>query len=215
MQAERRNRARVVRVTSHRADAIVRVGDLRRTDHVLDVGCADGQVVVDIAPFVAHVHGVDISADRVAEASGRAAERAVRNATFETVPIQDHPLEPMSWDVSLFMRTWGKGAGARRIGGADLNRVLRATRRQAFVLAGVKRDPERLPEILRICEANGFDALCFIKPHLIVANRRDSDARIRVLPKYALVQDGDGLARTPTASLDDHPIVRSLLQRAA
>jgi len=193
----------------------MRVGELRCTDRVLDAGCADGQVTVDVAPFVAHIHGLDISSRRVAEASQRAAGRGVRNATFETVPIQDYPLESMSWDVSLFLRTWGKGDGTRRLGGADLGRVLRATRRQAFVLAGVRRDPGRLSEILRIFEENGFDGLCFRRPNLIVANRRGTDARISELPRDAIVPSGDGLARIPTASLRDHPVVRSFLLRAA
>jgi hypothetical protein len=169
---------------------------------------------LDVAPFVAHVRGLDISPGRVVEASRRAAERAVRNATFETVPIQDYPLEPMSWDVSLFLRTWGKGAGRRRLGGADLSRVLRATRRQAFVLAGVRRDPGRLSEVLRIFDENGFDGLCFRRPNLIVANRRGTDARISALPRHALVTSADGLARISTAFLGDHPIVRSYLLRA-
>jgi len=193
----------------------VRVGDFRRTDRVLDAGCAYGEVAVDVAAFVGHVHGLDISPERVVGAARRAANRGVRNATFEAVPIQDYPLEPFSWDVSLFLRAWGKGARTRMLGGPDLSRVLRATRRQTILQVGVRRNPDRLSKVLEICQANGFDALCFARPHLIVANRWGSDARIRELPKQVLVATEDGLVRLPTASFGDHPIVRSSRPRAA
>jgi SAM-dependent methyltransferase len=197
-----------------RALAVVRVADLRPSDHVLDVGCADGLISLQVAPFVERLHGLDIAPERVRRASELAEARGLGNATFEAVPIQDYPFEPLSWDVTLFMRAWGKGAGTRIIGAADFVRILGATRRQAIVQAGEERSPNRLQEILDICDDNGFDALGFRRPHLVIANRRGSDARLRELPELALVPTGDGFERVPAASLRDHPVVQSLASSA-
>jgi SAM-dependent methyltransferase len=186
-----------------RANAVLRFADLRPTDHVLDVGCADGLIALQLARWVERVHGFDISPTRVARASRSAAEAGVENATFEVRSVQDFPFEPLSWDVTLFMRVWGKGSGAKSVGAQDLARILRATRRQLIVLANVHRfiDAEPLlAQILDVCDRSEFDALCSSRPNLIIANRRGTDARLGEVPKLAIV---------PTATLLDHPVVMS------
>jgi SAM-dependent methyltransferase len=193
-----------------RANAIRRFADLRPTDDVLDIGCAEGVVALELADWVEHMHGIDSSPTRVAKASRSAAERGIENATFEAISVQDFPFEPLSWDVTLLMRIWGKGAGRKTVGATELARILGATRRQLILLANVQRfvhlEP-RLAEILDVCDQNQFDALCFGQPvdkvsrsNLIIANRRGADARVSELPNLALV---------PTAALLDHPVVMS------
>lgn len=187
-----------------RANAVLRFADLRLTDHVLDVGCADGLIALEVAHWVERIHGFDISPTRVARASRSAAEAGIENATFQTISIQDFPFEPLSWDVTLFMRVWGKGSGTRTVGAEELARILSATRRQLILLANVHsfvRDDPLLATILDVCDQNQFDALCSSRPNLIIANRRGADARIGELPKLALV---------PTALLVDHPVVKSV-----
>jgi hypothetical protein len=167
------------------------------------VGCADGSIALEVARWVERVHGFDLSPSRVARASRSAAEAGIENATFEAISVQDFPFEPLSWDVTLFMRVWGKGAGTKTVGAEELARILSATRRQLIMLANVQRLIHQEPvlaEILDVCDGSEFDALCFNRPNLIIANRRGADARAAELPKLALV---------PTGLLPHHPVVMS------
>jgi precorrin-6B methylase 2 len=192
-----------------RALAVTRIADLRPTDHVLDVGCAEGAVALEVAGFVERLHGLDVSSARVQRAAERAAELGIRNASFEATAIQDYPLEPRSWDVTLFMRVWGKRARARTVGEAELERVLGATRRQTIVQAGKLGSEQRARRILEICDGHGFDVACFVQLHLLVANRRGAGARIHALPERVFVPARSGPLLIPTATLPDHPVIRS------
>jgi SAM-dependent methyltransferase len=195
--------------TPRRAVAVTRICDLRRTDHVLDVGCAQGLVALEVARFVDRLHGLDIRPARVKRATARAAERGIRNASFEVSAIQDYSLEPQSWDVTLFMRVLGKGGGPRQVGDADLERVLEATRRQVVLQAGKRRSEPGIRRILEICADHGFDAGWFTQLHLIIANRRGAGARIRALPERVLMQAPSGRMLVPATAVPDHPVSRS------
>ena len=175
--------------TPGRARAVVRAADLRPTDHVLDVGCG--------------------RPTRVQRAGERAAERGVRNATFEATTVQNYPFDPRSWDITLFMRIFGKGTGARAVGETELRRVLQATRRQAIVQAGKPRSEEGIRRILEVCDDEGFDAAWFVQLNLILANRRGAGARIHARPERVLVRTPAGRDLVPAATQPDHPMVRS------
>jgi SAM-dependent methyltransferase len=195
--------------TPGRALAVVRVADLRPTDHVLDVGCGDGLVALEVAGFVEHLHGLDVRPTRVQRAGERAAERGIRNATFEATTIQNYSFDPRSWDVTLFMRVFGKGTGARAVGEAEFRRLLQATRRQAIVQAGKPRSEQGIRRILEVCSDEGFDAAWFVQLNLIVANRRGAGARIHALPERVLVRTPSGREFVPAATRPDHPMVSS------
>jgi SAM-dependent methyltransferase len=200
-----------------RWDEVRPITDFRSADHVLDVGCAEGLITLEVAKLVERVHGFDVHPARVAEANRLAAERGLPNATFEVASVLDYPFEPLSYDVTLFMAVWGKPAGdrgtARAVGADDLRRILGATRRQLVMRAGVQQQARlesHLEEILDVCEECDFDALCFSRParkretgeaggNMLIANRRGTDARAGELPRLALV---------PTALLRDHPVVK-------
>jgi SAM-dependent methyltransferase len=187
--------------TPPRVDAVRCYADLRPTDQVLDVGCGEGEVALEVARLVGHVHGIDASAARVARAFQSAAERGIANATFEAISIQDFPFEPLSWDVALFIRVWGKtGGSGRAVGLEEFGRILRATRRQ-LVMVAAKHIGEELPEMLDVCDENHFDALCFTRPNLMIANRRGAGVRVDELPALAIV---------PTARLRTHPVAMGL-----
>jgi SAM-dependent methyltransferase len=198
----------------NRWDDIRAVADLRRSDQVLDVGCAEGRITLEVARVVAEAKGFDVSPERIAEATRLAAEHGIRNAAFAVGSIDDYPLRPLAFDVALFLAVWGKPlGGGRTVGAAHLRRILQATRRQLIIRVGVQKEPSkerRLAEILTLCDEEGFDALCFSRArddsevftrgNLIVAHRRGTDARAGDLPPLALV---------PTEFLSDDPIVRS------
>jgi hypothetical protein len=167
-----------------------------------------------VALTVAEAKGFDVSQERVAEAARLAAERGIENAIFDVGSIDDYPLAPNSFDVTLFLAIWGKPlGGGRTVGATHLRRILRATRRQLIIRVGVQKEPSkerRLAEILTLCDEEGFDALCFSRArdeseaftrgNLTVAHRRGADARAGDLPPLALV---------PTELIPEDPIVRT------
>ena len=55
---------------------------LRKTDVVLDLGCATGEIALDIAPHVQRVHGIDISKNMIDLANKKARERQIDNVSF-------------------------------------------------------------------------------------------------------------------------------------
>lgn len=199
--------------TPRRAQAVIEVGDLRGTDHVLDVGCGYGEVAVTVADCVEHVHGLDMRGKRVQGAAELAAARGISNASFEKATIEDYPFGPLAWDVTIFMRVWGQGVGAHKVGEAALTRVLGTTRRQAIIQAGKPRSEPKLRQVMEICDTSGFDAAWFVSRKLIVANRRGAYARIHALPERLLSSGPSGVELLPTDAAPDHPMIKSFDRR--
>ncbi len=88
-------------------NAILEAASLAPGQRVLDVGCGNGGVSLEIAARVTpdgSVVGVDLSEPMLAVARSRAAERGVENAIFVQDDVQHHPFEPGSFDriVSRF-----------------------------------------------------------------------------------------------------------------
>jgi SAM-dependent methyltransferase len=190
-----------------------RIADLRADDQVLDIGCAEGLIALEVATRVARVDAFDVSETRVTEARRLAAERGITNVRFDVGSVDTYLFSPLSYDVTLFLAVYGKRLDVERtVGPEHLARVLDTTTRQLLMRVGVQNDTRRearLGEILDVCDDRGFDALCFSRTrrgefaspnNLLVANRRGSDARSGQLPMLALV---------PTAHLADHPVVTS------
>jgi hypothetical protein len=111
-----------------------------------------------------------------------------------------YPAEPLSYDVTMFVGVWS----SQGVGFAELDRLLKATRRQ--LLAGIRvtgiRPEEfrsRVSPMFEICDRNGFDVLCF-SVKWVIAVRRGTTVHIPELPAVAVV---------PTTFLAEHPIVRN------
>lgn len=66
--------------------------------HILDVGCGDGVLVLDLAARGAQATGVDASAQMIAAAQMRA-QRIGRNASFELAKAEALPFAPHTFDV--------------------------------------------------------------------------------------------------------------------
>src|SRR4051812_16763439 len=152
-----------------RALAVTRIADLRRRDHVLDIGCAEGLVSLEVAGLVERLVGLDINPARVQQATDQAVERGIRNASFGVGAIQEYPFDPRSWDVTLFMRVWGKsgGAGSGVVGPPEFERILEATRRQAVVQAGEPRSGQGLLQLFEDCGGEGVGTAWFLSPDLV------------------------------------------------
>ncbi len=59
------------------------------TDNVLDVGCASGEITLDLAPHAGQIRGIDHSANMVEVANTKARERGITNARFEQMEPAD------------------------------------------------------------------------------------------------------------------------------
>jgi SAM-dependent methyltransferase len=176
-----------------------RLMDLRPTDHVLDVGCAEGWMTLELAKLVEHAHGFDTVELRIEEARRLAQEQGVENASFEVASVIGYPIEPLSYDVTLFSSVWGRQSASQDVGAQELEALLRGTRRELVARINVMDYPGRLEEIHDVCAQNDFAALSF-PGKLIVALRRGVDAQIPQVPRYAIV---------PTSRLEENPVARA------
>jgi 2-polyprenyl-3-methyl-5-hydroxy-6-metoxy-1,4-benzoquinol methylase len=74
---------------------------LRNTDEVLDLGCASGEFALDIAPTIAHLHGIDVSREMIALAESKARQRGIPNVEFHQADIFGAQLAPGSVSAVL------------------------------------------------------------------------------------------------------------------
>lgn len=68
---------------------------------LFEFGCGTGTTAVIHAPFVDHVHAIDVSAKMLEIAENKAADAGVGNVTFERAAIDDFSLPDESVDVVL------------------------------------------------------------------------------------------------------------------
>ena len=66
---------------------------------VLDVGCASGELTLDVAPHVGQIHGIDVSPRMIELARAKAKERGIGNAHFSAVEPADSSLADASFDA--------------------------------------------------------------------------------------------------------------------
>ncbi|MEM8630174.1 MAG: class I SAM-dependent methyltransferase [Pseudomonadota bacterium] len=69
---------------------------LRPDMQVLEFGCGTGGTAVAHAPFVRHVHAVDLSGQMLAIAEEKAKDAGVQNVSFEQVSVEEF----IGWDDS-------------------------------------------------------------------------------------------------------------------
>lgn len=195
---------------SYRWDDVALVTDFRPTDRVLDMGCAEGLLTMEVASRVASVHGVEIRRPRVEHARKEAAERGLSNVTFDVGSVLDYPLEPDGYDVSLLLGVIGRPMGKDKFVRLDaLERVLKATRRQIVVRVGLHQiNADKgidLNGILETMNAHGFDGIAIARfepqGHLIVGNKRGTDAKLLRISPFVLM---------PVEAIRDHPCVKGV-----
>jgi len=74
---------------------------LTNSDVVLDFGCASGEMSLDIAPNVQHVHGIDLSVKMIEIANRKTRERQVKNISFDHVDVFDQRLASNSFSTIM------------------------------------------------------------------------------------------------------------------
>jgi ubiquinone/menaquinone biosynthesis C-methylase UbiE len=71
---------------------------LNANDNVLDFGCATGTKTLELADAVKHIHGLDISAEMISEATKKKNKVNVKNVSFSQGTIFNNDLEKTSFD---------------------------------------------------------------------------------------------------------------------
>ena len=74
---------------------------LDSSDVVLDLGCASGEIGLDIAPHVTRVFGVDTSAKMIELAKEKVVKTQINNARFEQADAFDQQLGDFSFSAVL------------------------------------------------------------------------------------------------------------------
>ena len=74
---------------------------LSKNDRVLDIGCATGEIGLDIAPHVARYDGCDPAAGMIAIAEKKSRDRHVTNARFVVTTAFDRSFEEQPYDAVL------------------------------------------------------------------------------------------------------------------
>jgi ubiquinone/menaquinone biosynthesis C-methylase UbiE len=71
---------------------------LNANDNVLDFGCATGTKTLELADAIRHIHGLDISAEMISEATKKKNKVNVPNVSFSQGTIFNDDLEKASFD---------------------------------------------------------------------------------------------------------------------
>ena len=74
---------------------------IKSSDTVLDLGCATGTIVNEIANNVKEIHGIDISSKMINIAKDKASKCVIKNAHFTQATIFDKRYKEESFDVIL------------------------------------------------------------------------------------------------------------------
>jgi SAM-dependent methyltransferase len=175
-------------------------------DEVLDIGCAEGLIAIELAKSVRRVHGIEIIPHRVDMARTFIKQAGAKNITVEVASIETIQIEPLSYDVVLLAAVYGMDLpSGRTVGVPELRKALGAARRQLVIRLNVQDNPEAarwLPEIMSTSEELGFDVAAFPKfdryENLIIASRRGSGAQLKAAPQLMLM---------PTIRMNDHPVI--------
>jgi 2-polyprenyl-3-methyl-5-hydroxy-6-metoxy-1,4-benzoquinol methylase len=71
---------------------------LNESDLVLDVGCATGEIGLEIANTVQHVHGIDTSKVMIDKAKCKAEERKINNVEFDCLDVNAQSIKRESYN---------------------------------------------------------------------------------------------------------------------
>jgi SAM-dependent methyltransferase len=126
----------------HYRQAFLDAADVRPGDHVLDVGCGNGETTRDAAALAPHGRalGVDLSTRMLDQARRRAAEAGLTNADFLQADAQVHPFAPASFDLAI-SRTGTMFFGDAVAAFANIRRALRPGGRLALLVwQGIDRN---------------------------------------------------------------------------
>ncbi|MCA9995391.1 MAG: class I SAM-dependent methyltransferase [Anaerolineales bacterium] len=104
-------------ISSKKADRLIQLLDISNDDHVLDVGCGNGEFLIRLIEVsAAHGLGIDINSELIAAAQKKASIRIPTAAyEFRIADIQKEPLNDASFELAICIgstHAFGKGQAA-------------------------------------------------------------------------------------------------------
>ncbi|HUG21030.1 class I SAM-dependent methyltransferase [Piscinibacter sp.] len=76
-------------------------GHFRPDMQVLEIGCGTGSTAIAHAPYVKHIHAIDISSKMIEIAQGKTREGRIENVTFERTAIDGFSVPDHCFDAVL------------------------------------------------------------------------------------------------------------------
>jgi ubiquinone/menaquinone biosynthesis C-methylase UbiE len=130
---------------------IVELAKPQKGDTVLDVACGPGIVVCELAKFVSHVTGIDITPAMIEQAKQMQKERKLNNLTWEIGNILTLPFDDSSFSLVI-------------------------TRYSIHHLL----EPQKvLDEMIRVCKSDGRIVIIDVTPEASKANEYNSVEKLR------------------------------------
>ncbi len=140
----------------YRLPEVQKYATFKPDDKVIDLGCAEGLITMDIAPKVRHIRGVELRPQRVEAAQQIAAERGIDNISFEVGSVTTLELETRSYDVVLFLGVFQHLS--REDKWVSMAKVLSATRRSVILRTPLfhPKNPYRTTRLAELCQQMNF-----------------------------------------------------------
>ena len=99
--AERYSRRPIPDQAAYQKKLQVTRGYLQSDMEVLEFGCGTGSTAITHAPYVKHIHAIDISPKMIEIAQGKADAKTVTNVTFERSSISEFSVPDRTLDAVL------------------------------------------------------------------------------------------------------------------
>jgi len=99
--AERYSRQRIADEATYKKKLQVTREYLQPGMEVLEFGCGTGSTAITHAPYVKHIHAIDISSKMIEIAQGKADAEKVTNVTFEQSTIEEISVSDQTLDAVL------------------------------------------------------------------------------------------------------------------
>lgn len=133
-------------ISSRKADQIISVLDLSTDDHVLDVGCGTGEMLIRIIENASTTgHGIDIDPKSISAAQANAAGRISQECEFRVADIRDESLEEESFSLAMCIGATHAFDAGRHAYPATIEQLSRLVRPGGSLLIGEgywKQPPE-------------------------------------------------------------------------
>ena len=166
------------RELSDRMADLKRALDFKPTYRVLDIGCAEGLISLELAPFVSEIRAVDMRPARIQAAQRLAENLRIHNVQFEIASLFDLTLDPLSYDIVLFLGVYHQLPQPSRE--RALRIVLHSAKHQVAIRTRIHRDFGVRDTILNACREEGFE---------ITFERTYESARARKTRGLRIMQD--------------------------
>jgi len=141
---------------SDRLPEVQRYAEFKPDDEVIDLGCAEGLITLEIAKHVKHIRGVELRQQRVDAAKQIARNQGVENISFEAGSVTTLDLPPRSYDVVIFLGVFQHLSPQDKW--PSMVKVLSAAKRSVIFRTPLfhPNTPHRTTKLAKLCQELDF-----------------------------------------------------------